>query len=436
MNQKGAVIIFVAIAMTVFIGVCALALDLSHLYLVRNELQNAADAGALAGVRFLYNPDGFVNPLANVIARNAAISSDNGDVIANKADKIDVEVLASEVERGHWSFADRTFTPRDSLLPVTLAPPYSFSDLDTNPDFVNAIRIVTRRGGGPENIPASSFFARFWGYLGFNLQAKAIAYIGFSQAVEPETVDKPIAICVQAVAPDYSCVTGRMINSSGSGPDTNTGGWTNYSQGSDCNTPNASEMTDILGGCGGSNANYLLIGSTVGLTNGMQTVTFDRFRDCWKQGSYDANGDNIPETPIPLDSRGYPTQPWRIKLPLVDCGNGLGPLVGCTSDVQVLGTIEVEVLWISKSGADPNYTDIPSQMEDWSCLDTSTTESRMSCWNSFTDRFGLKNYDQGIGSPTPYWQKSIYVKPTCNPFVGPTSGAAFNFFWKNPVLVD
>lgn len=440
MNQKGAVIVVAAALMFVFIGMAALALDLGNLYLIRNELQNAADAGALAGVRVLYNSDGFVNPEANIIARNAAI--------ANKSQKLPVEVIETEVERGHWSFAEKTFNPVESLVPVTLTPPYSFSTLDSNPDFVNAVRIVTRRGGGPENIPAKPFFSGFWGYLGFNLAARAIAYIGFSQAIEPEAVDKPIAICLQAITGDtgYSCVTGRMINSSGSGSDTNTGGWTNYSQGSDCSTPSANDMSNLLSGCGGSNSNYLFIGSTIGLTNGMQGSAtggnWGRFMDCWKQGKYDSDGDGIPETQLPLDSRGYPTKSWRIKLPIVDCGDDFGPINGCRQDVVVKGTVQVDVVWIVGKG-DPSYQDIPTQMDDWSCSGTTQSE-RIACWNSFVDHFNLRNYDQG-GSPTPYagassggggGPKAVYVKPVCEPLVGPTSGAAFSFFWKNPVLVD
>ena len=55
-----------AILLFVFLGIAALAIDVSHLYVVRNELQNAADAGALAGDRFLYNEDGtMVNSGAN-----------------------------------------------------------------------------------------------------------------------------------------------------------------------------------------------------------------------------------------------------------------------------------------------------------------------------------------------------------------------------------
>lgn len=433
MNQKGAVIVIVAALMFAFIGIAAVALDLTHLYLVRNELQNAADAGALAGVRVLYNPDGFVNPTSNITARNAAM--------ANQSEKLAVEVIPDEVERGHWSFADKTFTPNDTLTPVTLSPPYSFSDLDSNPAFVNAIRIVTRRGGGPENIQATSFFARIWGYFGFNVQANAIAYIGFSQAIEPQAVDVPIAICLQAVTQNgtLSCITGRMINSNGSGVNTNTGGWTNYSQGEDCNQPSANDMNSIFENCAGGNSSYILAMSTIGVSNGMQDSTFeqrvDSFRNCWKRGENDLDGDGTAETPLLLDPiTGYPIQSWRIRLPLIDCGDEFGPINGCRPNVVVRGTIQVDVVWVSQTGNDPHYQNIPTRMDDWSCSGSNVDE-RKACWNSFVSHFQLTNYN-AEGGPAPYLSKSIYIKPVCTQYVGPNSGASFSFFWQNPVLVN
>jgi len=51
-DQQGVTVILVAVLLSVLLGFTALAIDLSHLYVVRNELQNSADAGALAGARF------------------------------------------------------------------------------------------------------------------------------------------------------------------------------------------------------------------------------------------------------------------------------------------------------------------------------------------------------------------------------------------------
>lgn len=52
-TQGGAVAVIVALSLAVLIGVVGLALDLGKLYIVRSELQNSADACALAAVRDL-----------------------------------------------------------------------------------------------------------------------------------------------------------------------------------------------------------------------------------------------------------------------------------------------------------------------------------------------------------------------------------------------
>src|SRR4030042_7094866 len=117
-NQVGAPAILVGLLMVTFIGLAALAVDIGHLYLVRNELQNASDAGALAGARVLYTEDGTeVNEGANATAYDAAV--------ANMSEKTSVDVHwngdnSGDIERGHWSFATRTFTPNDSTVPVAL----------------------------------------------------------------------------------------------------------------------------------------------------------------------------------------------------------------------------------------------------------------------------------------------------------------------------
>ncbi|MBW2620482.1 MAG: hypothetical protein JRC56_04025, partial [Deltaproteobacteria bacterium] len=55
-DQRGAVSIFVAVAAVFFlIGIVSLAVDVGYLYATRNELQNIADAAALAATNELGN---------------------------------------------------------------------------------------------------------------------------------------------------------------------------------------------------------------------------------------------------------------------------------------------------------------------------------------------------------------------------------------------
>jgi len=53
-KQKGAVAITAALSMTALLGIGAMAIDIGNLLVARSELQNAADAAALAGAGCLY----------------------------------------------------------------------------------------------------------------------------------------------------------------------------------------------------------------------------------------------------------------------------------------------------------------------------------------------------------------------------------------------
>jgi Flp pilus assembly protein TadG len=56
-DQSGSVAVIFALALTMLIGVAAIVVDLGHAYVVRREMQKAAEAGANAGVRALALPD-------------------------------------------------------------------------------------------------------------------------------------------------------------------------------------------------------------------------------------------------------------------------------------------------------------------------------------------------------------------------------------------
>lgn len=403
-DQTGAVAIMVALLLIVFIGFAALAIDLGHLYVVRNEIQNAADAGALAGARFLYNDTGTsVNVGANQIAYDAAR--------ANNSEKVAVDVNwtsgnVGDVQRGHWSFATRTFTPNDSTAPVDLWNA-STAELDANTNFINAVKVVARRQG----TPAVSFFARIFGHDSFELAADAVAYIGFAGNLQPGEADQPIAICAQSIKDEneyYSCNIGRMLNSGSNNATHNTAGWTNFSQ--PCETANANEMRQLI--CGSGNPDAVTYGDGMGATGGVQQTTFDDLRDCWI-----SNADT--------DGNGIPDEPWELTLPVIDCpGNNVS---NCAT---LLGAVTLVVVWITEAGT-PHWDDAPTQMGTWSNNDSDGSVR----WDSFVTYFNLKNADE---QPAPYAKKSVYFLPDCTPHepTGGSGGENFGVLAKIPVLVE
>lgn len=86
-RQKGQIVIFIALFMTIFLGVIALAVDLGRVYVLQVQLQNALDAGVLAGAWLLPdNPD---------LARQEAIRlvQANGFQITNQ----DIEIIDRKI---------------------------------------------------------------------------------------------------------------------------------------------------------------------------------------------------------------------------------------------------------------------------------------------------------------------------------------------------
>jgi hypothetical protein len=70
----GQSLVLVALAMVVFLGVLGLVLDGGYTFAMRRQAQNAADAGALAGVRMLCEPDPD-NPASAVSQASSAVDT-------------------------------------------------------------------------------------------------------------------------------------------------------------------------------------------------------------------------------------------------------------------------------------------------------------------------------------------------------------------------
>lgn len=409
-RQGGIFIVLFAVALFTLIGFTALSVDVGNLFVARNELHNAADAGSLAGVRFLYNEDGSsVNPGANQIATDAAE--------ANNSQNTSAEVISAL--RGHWSFATRTFTPNDSLEPVNLFEKSTaeLDQYDPSDPFINAVEVVTAR----QQTQVEAFFGRIFGFQGYDVSARSVAYIGFAGTLRPEDVDQPIALCQEALLdPDgnYSCSVGRFIPEGDQ-----TGGWTNFEHDTSGAT-NANEIRSLV--CGDGNPNVLRFGEDIATNNGQVESAFGDFYDCWET--------NTDKETV-----------WTLTLPVIDCSDGVAP------SNPVVGAVTVNIVWVIDN-ANKIHDDAPQQMElppedsdgvspgTWSSSDPNG-EVR---WDSFVKAFNLQkpNGDLAYWSSQPQqtgWrQKTIYFLPSCSFHEpkGQTGGENFGILARIPVLVD
>lgn len=430
-DQSGAALVLIAVLLIMFLGFVALAIDVGHLYVVRNELQNAADAGALAGAQVLYSNDGqTINTGANAIAGETAK--------ANVSDKIAVEVNYAgengpDVQRGHWQFSADSgkgvFSPNSSTIPAQLWD-YTTEQLNNNTNFINAVRVVAHR----EATPAISFFAHILGFTGFNVSAEAVAYIGFAGTLEPFSVDQPISLCEDSlrdpITNAYTCNVGRMINNGNVINSSQTGGFTNFEQDETpqtcdtseiCNAASVPTITPLIYGSG--NPLPIRLGGPMSTTNGL-TSNFPRFECRWMNAPSNCNSKKTPP----------PTQLWNLTLPVVDCNS-------CSSGIQpcsiVVGAVSVNIVWITHSGVknDPDGN-APYVMGDWA----NSSPNGVERWDSFVSHFKLK---LPSGQPATYanngfMDDTIYMQPDCTPHIptGRTGGQNFGILAKTPVLVN
>jgi hypothetical protein len=437
-DEKGISLVFIAICMFLLISFAALALDIFHLVVTKNELQNAADAGALAGARYLYNNNGTsVNEGCNALAQTAAT--------ANQSERVPVEVGAADVRRGHWSFASRLFTANNSLAPFDLWN-LTREQLDANTNFINAVEVTAWR----RDTQVAAWFSRILNYFGFTQSATAVAYIGFAGSLGPGELDQPIAICQQSILVNgmYQCNIGRMLNSGSNTATSNTGGWTNFTQ--PCETASASSMRQMI--CRDGNPNGIEFGVGIGAVGGVQDNIFRDLESCWAQDS----GRN---------------RTWELTLPVVDCpGNNVS---NCAT---LVGAVTLKVVWIEERGND--YRNAPRSMSDsdtgvnWPSVDMNATVQQLAeyfvgsgpgdtfpsslpgvlgdyiagtdensgriRWASFVKTFNLRNVGEGNSAPyATFTRKSIYFLPDCTPHepMGTSQGENFGVLARIPVLV-
>ncbi|MFH0905664.1 MAG: pilus assembly protein TadG-related protein [bacterium] len=205
-GNKGIVAVYVALGLVVFIGFAALAVDVGYLMVSKNELQNAADAAALAATRHLgviYEPLSYSDQHAYVCNPGDIVPIAQATAASNKAAGQSVLVQGADVVIGKWDGVAKTLTE-------TLNQP-------------NAVRVNARRdttvGTG-----IGTFFARIFNINEVSVTATATAALTGSSSIKEGELNLPIGISETWFK--YSCTPGQNITFY---PTTDScAGWTNW----------------------------------------------------------------------------------------------------------------------------------------------------------------------------------------------------------------
>lgn len=241
-NQKGMTLVYVAICIVILCGFLGLAVDLGHMQVVRGELQNAADAAALAGASRLYA----VSEDTPTLDWNAATSAATAFISENKSDN--AALADGTVEVGYWNLSwDPATNP--PLIPATTAP----GSLTT--DDIAAVKVTISRSAGSNGGPVDTFFMKALGVDNAPVGSRpAVAAVGFTGSVPVGTLF-PLAIA--------ECVTNFYFNPdnpipdppptirfsspstlySNGGPNCYTGQWTTLQSSPEMGTSTISALT-------------------------------------------------------------------------------------------------------------------------------------------------------------------------------------------------
>ena len=192
-DQRGGVAIIVAIiVLFIVIAFMALAIDVGRLYATKNELQNVADAAALAGAGKLGDIYSNMTPMQQdthdfSTDRVSIVASARGVVGAgnNKVggENITIDLGDIIIYNINLASGDLTFPGPDN---------FTFGNSDSMPD---AVRVIVRRddtAGG--NSPISTFFAGILGWGTVNVRADATAALTTLDEVGPGEMNMPIGL--------------------------------------------------------------------------------------------------------------------------------------------------------------------------------------------------------------------------------------------------
>lgn len=153
-RQRGAVAPLVALMLPVLIGSAAFVIDLAYVHVVRNELQNDADAAALAGAHAL------VDASTATVRWAEATAQAQQSVPLNRA--AGQSLSDAQVQTGYWNLKGQP----SGLQPQTLVPTVWDAP---------AVAVTVRKATGQNQGPVQTFFARFWKILGIEQQVTAVA---------------------------------------------------------------------------------------------------------------------------------------------------------------------------------------------------------------------------------------------------------------------
>jgi len=157
-NQQGVIAVLVGIAMLTLISFAALAVDIGYILTTKSELQNIADAAALAAA----------GKLGDIYDRKEDLTSG-----LNDKDRTDIVAEATSVAASNWVVGKTGIIIKDGDIKIGTWNGNSFDP--SGIPFTNAVEIVAWMDNTTANGPISTFFAKLFGVDSVRMKTSAIA---------------------------------------------------------------------------------------------------------------------------------------------------------------------------------------------------------------------------------------------------------------------
>lgn len=287
-QERGAVAVAVAVLLTGLVGLTGAATDLGVVYTARGQLQNAADAAALAAAKNMFTWDETTYEITTTPDAARATAHQFSNV--NKALGNNLILLDPDYTIGLWDLDAQAFTRTGS---------------SADPNDLNAVE-VTLRKDDLANSPVTTMFAGIVGVSQVDVTAKSLAFVGFPGAI-PEGGGLGIPITVKE-----SAVTGGGDNPNCGNvlefhsENNENASWTTFDRWP-ANDPTVDRFI-----CDCYTVPWLEIGDFINIINGnLSNNTFRHLRDRFQREGIDTDGDGDADE-------------WTVILPVVPDGANSG----------------------------------------------------------------------------------------------------------------
>ena len=189
-NNHGIAGIYLALLLVVIFSFVALAIDIGYMYIVKTELQNAADSGALAGAGVVY-PKG---PLAALPPPDWANARAKALAFVQQNKSTGINLIFANISTGYWNLNQQPpgiqstgIIPKGKCSTSAISCTKNADCADSSQvclmQDVPAVKVTINRATDQNGGPVQTFFGRIFGINLISIGSSAVAITGSPNSI-------------------------------------------------------------------------------------------------------------------------------------------------------------------------------------------------------------------------------------------------------------